>query len=79
MSSAILSLYKKSLREAQCIPNTNIREYIIRKIKSSYRLDTSPNVTSQESLESLESLKQIKRYRVISSLYFSDNYHKKVI
>ena len=76
MSSVLLLLYRQSLKEAKKIPNENIKQFAIRKIREEYRNLENPKNNSIK--EAQESINVLKRYSLISKLYWS-SYYKNVL
>jgi hypothetical protein len=72
MSSVLLLLYRQSLKEARKIPNENIKQFAIRRIREEYRNVENPKNNS--ILEAQESIDVLKRYKLISKLYWSSYY-----
>lgn len=61
-------LYRQSLKEANKIPNYNIKSYFIRKIKEEYRNNRG------DIKEAEETLLLLKRHSLVSKLYWNSNY-----
>ena len=76
MSSVLLLLYRQSLKEAKKIPNENVKQFAIRKIKEEYRNSENPKNNSIKDAQ--ESIDVLKRYKLISKLYWS-NYYTNVL
>ena len=76
MSSVLLLLYRQSLKEAKRIPNENVKQFAIRKIREEYRNVENPKNNSIK--EAQESIDVLKRYKLISKLYWS-NYYTNVL
>ena len=74
MSSVLLLLYRQSLKEAKKIPNENVKQFAIRKIREEYR----ENPKNNSIKEAQESIDVLKRYSLISKLYWS-NYYTNVL
>ena len=72
MSSVLLLLYRHSLKEAKRIPNENVKQFAIRKIREEYRNPENPKNNSIK--EAQESIDVLKRYKIISKLYWSSYY-----
>jgi hypothetical protein len=76
MSSVLLLLYRQSLKEAKKIPNENVKQFAIRRIKEEYRNPENPKNNSIR--EAQETINMLKRYKLISKLYWS-NYYTNVL
>ncbi len=76
MSSVLLLLYRQSLKEARKIPNENVKQFAIRRIREEYRNPENPKNNS--ILEAQETINMLKRYKLISKLYWS-NYYTNVL
>jgi len=74
MSSVLLLLYRQSLKEAKKIPNENVKQFAIRKIREEYR----ENPKNNSIKEAQEAIDVLKRYSLISKLYWS-NYYTNVL
>jgi hypothetical protein len=72
MSSVLLLLYRQSLKEAKKIPNENVKQFAIRRIREEYRNPENPKNNSIK--EAQESIDVLKRYSLISKLYWSSYY-----
>jgi hypothetical protein len=76
MSSVLLLLYRQSLKEAKKIPNENVKQFAIRRIREDYRNPENPKNNSIK--EAQDSIDVLKRYSLISKLYWS-NYYTNVL
>jgi hypothetical protein len=76
MSSVLLLLYRQSLKEAKKIPNENVKQFAIRRIKEEYRNKENPKNNSIK--EAQDCIDVLKRYSLISKLYWS-NYYTNVL
>ena len=76
MSSVLLLLYRQSLKEAKKIPNENVKQFSIRRIREDYRNPENPKNNSIK--EAQDSIDVLKRYSLISNLYWS-NYYTNVL
>ena len=72
MSSVLLLLYRQSLKEAKKIPNENVKQFAIRRIREDYRNSENPKNNSIK--EAQDSIDVLKRYSLISKLYWSNYY-----
>ena len=61
-------LYRQLLKEARKIPNENVKQFAIRKIKE----------RNEDIKEAEEAINVLKRYSLISKLYWS-NYYTNVL
>lgn len=68
----LLLLYRQSLKEAKKIPNENVKQFVIRRIREDYRKSENPENNSIK--EAQESIDMLKRYSLISKLYWSSYY-----
>ena len=57
-------LYRQLLKEARKIPNENVKQFAIRKIKE----------RNEDIKEAEEAINVLKRYSLISKLYWSNYY-----
>ena len=76
MSSVLLLLYRQSLKEAKKIPNENVKQFAIRRIREDYRTSGTglENPKNNSIKEAQDSIDVLKRYSLISKLYWSSYY-----
>ncbi len=78
MSSVLLLLYRQSLKEAKKIPNENVKQFAIRRIREEYRISGLENQENISIKEAQDCIDVLKRYSLISKLYWS-NYYTNVL
>lgn len=71
----VLSLYKVMLRESQKFSSYNFRNYALRKIQDSFRINKEiqdPKIIAEKLKEAKHNLEIIKRQVIVGQMYATD-------
>eukprot|EP00467_Chlorarachnion_reptans_P006448 CAMPEP_0114514928 /NCGR_PEP_ID=MMETSP0109-20121206/16432_1 /TAXON_ID=29199 /ORGANISM="Chlorarachnion reptans, Strain CCCM449" /LENGTH=86 /DNA_ID=CAMNT_0001695035 /DNA_START=182 /DNA_END=442 /DNA_ORIENTATION=+ len=72
MRLVVLSLYRNMLRQAKQYKDYNFREYILRRVRTSFKNrkdETDPQIVEQYVRKARETLDMIQRQRVVDNMY----------